>query len=165
MKESGKPELAFDLEGTLVDLEKFHQAAFQRVAEQLGLSFGKSEFLTMVGKGDAAIAKEIARLGELKTYKLIPEQIRKAKNEVYNDMLSSHRIEARPGAAEYLERSSTLVGGKLVIASLTNYKMAQRILEDSHLKPFFKFILTERSVTRVKPDPEVYLKAAGLLGV
>lgn len=165
MSEAYKPELAFDLEGTLVDLESFHQRAFESVAAKLGIQFGSKEFKNFVGAGDAAISKEIARLGRLSKYELDPEKIRGAKTELYNDMLNSNRIEARQGVLEYIERSLVLVGGKLVLASLTPDKMAERILTESRLKPFFKYILTESFITNKKPDPEVYQKAAELVGV
>ncbi|MBI2610709.1 HAD family phosphatase [Candidatus Kaiserbacteria bacterium] len=162
--EKPKPALAFDLEGTLVDLERFHQMAFEHVAAQLGLQFGQGEFHAFVGAGDEAIAKEIARLGDLSNFKLDPKAIRTAKTEVYRDMLHAHPIVPREGAGEYLERAK-IIGGNLVLASLTPDKDAERILTGSHLKPFFTFILTESDVQKKKPDPEVYQKAAKLRGV
>jgi len=53
---------AFDLEGTLVNLESWHQYAFEEVAESLGVVFGITEFNKFVGAGDEAISEEIAKL-------------------------------------------------------------------------------------------------------
>ena len=160
-----KPEFAFDLEGTLVDLERLHQQAFEEVAERLGIQFGQNEFAKFVGAGDAAISKEIARLGKLARFKLNPKEIEAAKQTVYRDMLHSHTIVPREGVPEYLESSLLVVGGDLVLASVTPDDYAEKILAASHLKPFFKYVLTESSVNKKKPDPEIYLKAADLVGV
>lgn len=53
---------AFDLEGTLVDLERFHVNAFEETAARYGVIFGEEEFRPFVGNGDLAISTEIARL-------------------------------------------------------------------------------------------------------
>ncbi len=154
--------LAFDLEGPLVDLEKFHQLAFEQVAKELGVQFGSKEFHSFVGAGDAAISTEIARLSSSPDFSSDPNVIREAKMRIYKDLLHSHRIEARPGVGEYLERAK-LIGGDLVLATLTPDKDAQRILQEAHLLPFFKHVLTETSVQKKKPDPEIYIKAAHIL--
>lgn len=150
-------KMAFDFEGTLVDLEGFHQKAFEAVADRLGLKFGPKEFTAFVGAGDAAIAEEIARLGKLTHFELDPEEIRKAKTAVYRDMLHSHTITPREGVPEYLEKSKLLVGCDLVIASITPDEDAMRIIDESRLRAFFRYVLTETSVTKKKPDPEVYI--------
>lgn len=150
---------AFDLEGTLVDLEKFHQLAFEHVAQTLGVRFGREEFHAFVGAGYDAISKEIARLGAEAQLRLDPKQIREAVLRVYRDILHSHPIEPREGVAEYLEKSAT-IGGDLVLASLTVDSDAQKILKESKLGPFFKHVLTETSVQEKKPHPQIYLEAA-----
>ena len=81
---------------------------------------------------------------------------------IYHDMLHSHPIAAREGVGEYLERAK-LIGGDLVLATLTPDKDAQRILQEARLRPFFKHVLTETSVQKKKPDPEIYIKAAHIL--
>jgi beta-phosphoglucomutase len=154
------PSFAFDLEGPLVNLEDFHQKAFADVANRLGVVFGKEQFKNFVGAGDAAISQAIAEMiGSNDSQK-----IRTLKVNVYQDMIHSECIEPREGASEYLIQAKAL-GGDLVITSLTPNEEALRILTVSGLKPFFRYILTENSVAKRKPDPEVYIKAAELLRV
>lgn len=162
MSEQIYPRLSFDLEGTLVDLEKFHMMAFEETARKYGIEFGEKEFSNFVGAGDRAISLEITRL--LGQDRPTPNEIRNEKMEVYRELLRSHSFDPRQGVGEYLEKASSW-SGDLVIASLTPDEYAMLILEASHLRPFFRFILTESSVTRLKPDPEVYVKAAELLDV
>jgi len=153
-------KFAFDLEGTLVDTEELHQKAFEHVAQNLGVTFGKEEFSHFIGAGDKAISTEISRLLGAKT--LGPEKVREIKNGVYTDLLFSKPIEPREGVYEYLDKARS-IAGDLVIASLTPKEFAYRIIENAKLAPFFTFVLTEADVARLKPDPEVFLKAAKVL--
>jgi len=63
---------------------------------------------------------------------------------------------------EYLERARD-IGGDLVIASLTDEDDAHHILEAAAISCYFSHVLTEKSVARRKPYPDVYLLAARLL--
>lgn len=158
-----RPRFSFDLEGTLVDQEPWHQLAFAKVAEDFGVKFGKSEFLNFVGAGDKAISEEIARLADLHG-NTFANVIRNIKNSTYRDILFSHEILPREAVAVYLDRAKT-VGGDLVIASLTPRSDAEYILKSSGLLPFFRHVLTEEDVKELKPNPEVYLKSARLLKI
>jgi len=80
-------KFAFDLEGTLVDLEGLHQQAFERVARDLGVAFGNQQFRQFVGAGDQAISNEIAKLVE--GSQISAETIKAAKQAVYRDLLYS----------------------------------------------------------------------------
>lgn len=159
------PKLAFDLEGTLVDLEKFHHEAWRVVAEKLGVKFGPEEIRDFIGLGLDETSKEITRLGKLAGIQLDPEIIKTAKDKVYHDMLNSHTIEPREGVPEYLEKSLTLMGGEIVLATVTTTQDVERILGEARLKPFFKYILTKEDVKNKKPHPEIYHRAAGIVGV
>ena len=156
-----RPGFALDLEGTLVNLEPLHQISWQEVAERFGVLFGAEQHLQFAGAGDKAISEEIARL--LSSHAVSAEQIREAKAKVYKDMLYTHEVAPREGVPEYLERARQYAGD-LIIASLTPRENAEYILNRSHLRPFFTYVLTADSVKRLKPDPEVYLRAGALLG-
>lgn len=160
----GKVGFVFDLEGTLVNLEGYHQKAFEQVAQQSGVTFGPNEFKSFVGAGDKIISEEMERLLETNGKKVDPQTIRRTKAEVYHEMLASHPgdIVAREGVHTYLEKALQLTDS-LAIASITPEEDAHRIMEAAGLLPYFAVILTEKSVSHNKPDPEVYVKAAELL--
>lgn len=155
-------KFVFDLEGTLVDNESWHQFAFEEVAKRLGVVFATPEFKKFVGAGGKAISEEIARLAGSRGEKVDPVDVRRLKDVVYRDILYSTDFYPRDGVPEYLEKAKT-VGGDLVIASLTPQKEAVHILQRSGLAPFFKYILTEEDVVLLKPNPEIYLRSAKLL--
>jgi HAD superfamily hydrolase (TIGR01509 family) len=153
---------AFDLEGPLVNLESWHQCAFEEVAGSLGVVFGAAEFKKFVGAGDKAISEEIAMLSKSTGRPIDPVEIRGLKNVIYRDILYSSDVSPREGVSDYLEKAR-FVGGDLVIASLTPRDDAVHILQKSGLAPFFKYTLTEDDVMLLKPDPEVYLASVRLL--
>lgn len=163
-KELSMPSFAFDLEGTLVDLERFHQLAFAEVASKLEVVFGQEEFYQFVGAGDEAISKAITDLCRKVGRKIDHLEVRILKNAVYRDILYSNEISTREGVPVYLDRAKFL-GGDLVIASLTPKIDTENIITRTGLSLFFRYILTEDDVTKLKPDPEVYLKAARLIQI
>ena len=154
-----KESFVFDLEGTLVNLELQHQLAFSMVAEALGVQFGEQDFLKFVGAGDKAISVAISQMAGEDCFK-----VREMKNKAYDDLIRSASFEPREGVIEYLEKALVL-SGDLVVATLTPATMAETILINSGLSPFFKYVLTESDVKNLKPDPEIYVKAAEKLGV
>lgn len=159
-----RPRFTFDLEGTLVNLEGWHQLAFEKVAERLEVTFGLEQFHQFVGAGDKAISQEISRLCQQIGRRVDHEQVRKLKNAIYRDILYGSNVFPREGVPTYLEKAR-FVGGDLVIASLTPLSDAMHILQRSGLVPFFRYKLTEDDVRLLKPDPEVYLMSAKLLRV
>lgn len=151
---------AFDLEGTLVDLELLHQQAFEHVAGSLGVRFNYDDFLKFIGAGELVISKAIADLigGETIGH----QEIRRAKQKIYNDLLHSQEIKPREGVIEYLDSAHSHFGD-LVVVTLTPRDKAQLILSRSGLLSFFEYAVCEEDVTSLKPAPDAYSKAAGLL--
>ncbi len=154
---------AVDLEGTAVDLEGLHQEALEQVASNYGVRFGQHEFHSFVGAGDKAISEAISKMT---TDKIDPIIIRAEKEKLYEELLYSYPISPREGVSEYLETVRSL-GGELVLASITPDGNAFEILRRSDLLRFFNpgHILTESSVKKLKPDPEVYIKASEIFGI
>jgi len=164
-----------DLEGTgtTVKLEIVHFQAFSYVAEPLGVYFDDNNVVrdiasripNAIGGGDALIAEGISRLcgGKAST-----EEIRQRKIDWYQRLVKEIKIEPREGYLEVLrqilERKPPI---PMAIASLTERKQAEVLLEQSGIGLFFQpdFILLRDSVKNPKPAPDVYLEAARRMDV
>lgn len=158
----------FDLEGTMVNLEPLHQQAFDKAVEffDRGLRFTPDDLVAFSGKGDRVISEYLAK--KLKridpALSITGNRIRELKSGIYRQMLHDTPIKPRPGVLDYIEQVRLLTNN-LAIASLTVYDDAMHIIRASGLSEVFEHILTERDVTHLKPDPEVYSLTALTLGI
>ena len=164
--------VAFDLEGTVIDVESAHFKGFQQAAEEFGLYFDPdnlvadiaSKIPNAIGGGDALISRGIS---ELSGGRISPEEIRKLKAYFYNKMIEELKsIDPRKGFLEVFEQIRAR-GIPVAIASLTPRNQAKVLFERSGIHKLFpeNCILLEDSVQKVKPDPEVYLVAAARTGI
>lgn len=158
--------VAFDLEGTIVDVERFHKEAFRLLVEELHVPINFDEAWTnWIGRGDEFIARDIAgRLaGEVSADW---QEIRRRKMEIYSGLIAAISIEARPGFWRVYEGLAKR-GMPMAIGSLTPRTQAQVILQRSGLDQAFRperIVLLE-DVPNKKPAPDVYLETAYRLGV
>src|SRR6185369_6924091 len=91
-----------------------------------------------------------------------------AKESLYRELMSS-RIEAAlvPGVTDFLQRAAGLPAGLATNAEPANVEFVlDRVLIGSiPLRNCFRAVVDGHQVSRPKPDPEVYLRVASLLGV
>jgi beta-phosphoglucomutase len=159
--------LAFDLEGTLVDVEEAHHLAHLEVAETLGLRLTLAEarrtIPAFVGGGDDRVAAAIhARSGSSAPL----EEVLRLSKAAYLRRLAAARVAPRDGVVELL-RAVEAAGLPFALGSLTPSAEALELLERSGLWAFFAHrprVLRE-DVRAPKPDPEVFLATARALGV
>jgi len=85
------------------------------------------------------------------------------KEELYREIIRERGISPLPGAREFLERLAA-AGIPMVIGSSTHRLNIETSLEILGLRGHFRALVTAEDVSRGKPDPEVFLKAAAALG-
>ncbi len=154
----------FDLDGVLVDTAIYHYRAWKRLANDLGFDFtevqneqlkgiSRTQSLELIlGWGGIAGLDEAEKSG-----------LAERKNTWYVEMISDMQpSEILPGAKAFLEGCRTL-GLKCALGSAS--KNSAMILERTGLVAFFDALVDGNVVTVSKPDPEVFLKGAELLGV
>ncbi|MEI8372900.1 MAG: HAD family phosphatase [Planctomycetota bacterium] len=84
-------------------------------------------------------------------------------NEIFLGMLSG-RLAIMPGLLELLAALEK-AGIPKAIATSSSRPLTEACLAPFRLAPRFCFILTSEDITRGKPNPEIYLLAAGRFGV
>ncbi|MFG1811493.1 HAD family hydrolase [Streptomyces sp. NPDC049040] len=159
--------VAFDLDGTLVDLERFHHEAWLAAARQAGVELTWDQALRglphFIGGPDPRVAEEVAALSPAG----VPPAVTLAAKQRSFDVLvgSVDRITARAGAEAVLER---LLGRGVPVAvgTVTERETALTILRRAGLLGLFgeARVVAARDVPRLKPAPDVYLATARLLG-
>jgi len=151
--------LIFDLDGVIIDSMPFHQRAWQRYLEATGIgSHDSLEF--MHGQRNEEIVR--ALLGpEADLETVIAHGA--AKEQMYRDMLREQLGEQLvPGIAEWLEHVS---GAPIALATNAERANVDFVLDGARLRPYFEAIVDGSQVERPKPAPDVYLRAAELLGI
>lgn len=153
----------FDLDGVIVFTDKFHYQAWKKMADSMGIYF------------DEEINNRLRGVSRMDSLEIILEryegeplsQEKKAalaaeKNETYRDLLKTMTPadvskEVRDTLAELRKRGYGIALG-------SSSKNAKFILERVELLDAFDKISDGNNITKSKPDPEVFEKAAEFLG-
>ncbi len=154
----------FDLDGVIVDTARFHFLAWKRLAEELGFSFTQRDNERQKGVSRMESLEVLLEVGGITG--LSPErkeELATKKNEWYKEFLYEMTpAELLPGAKDFLEYLR-LRGVRIALASAS--KNAPIILEKLNITKLFDAIVDGNSVSKAKPDPEVFLQAAERLGI
>jgi beta-phosphoglucomutase len=155
--------IIFDLDGVLLSTDHFHYLGWKALADRLGIPFDekKNDLLRGVSRMDSL---EIILGGRSAYYS--PEEktaLATEKNETYRAYLQKLTPDfVSPEVPETLQRLRSS-GLKLAVGSSS--KNTPLILEKTDLRKYFDAVSDGNNITRSKPDPEVFLKAAQFIGL
>jgi beta-phosphoglucomutase len=155
--------VAFDLDGTLVDLERYHHGAFLHAAGEAGVRLTWDQAFDrlphFVGGPDVQVAAEIA---ELSSAGVSPMTVFESKRRHYSALIAAdRRITARTGVTEVVELVLRR-GIAVAVGTVTERDIALDILHRAGLLPLIgeSRVVTADDVTQLKPAPDVYLETA-----
>lgn len=155
--------LIFDLDGVIVDTARYHFLAWRRLAKELGIEFGEKENEQLKGVSRKESLEKILSWGGVSLDPERFEAMMHQKNVWYLEYMDElNPQEILPGVVRILDKAKEL---NLKIALGSASKNAPLILEKTALTHFFDEIVDGNVVEKSKPDPEVFLKGAQLLGV
>jgi len=153
----------FDLDGVIVDTAKYHYLAWKRLANEYGFDFTEADNERLKGVSRVQSLEILLEIGGLTFDNAAKAQMAARKNEWYIDYI--HHMDASeifPGVIEYLQRIRVR-GIKTALGSAS--RNAPLILERLGVSALFDVIVDGNQVTKAKPDPEVFLRAADELGI
>ena len=144
--------LLFDLDGTLVNTEKFDSKLLRNILKKYGLNTSKEfigynleEYLSTV-TNDKNLQKKI-KLEYMSKYEL---------------MLKDIQIEVNSELIKYLKMGIIPL---VALVTANNKNLTGQILNKTGLSKYFEIIITCEDVKHQKPHPEPYLKAMKELNV
>ncbi len=153
----------FDLDGVIVDTAIHHFQAWKALARRRGYLLGEDVCDRVRG---VSRARSLEIVLESAGWEVPREERGKLAEEKNADYLSRIQTlttaDILPGAGDFLEHAKSL-GYKIALGSAS--KNAPLILRQLGLTHYFDDIVDGTLVTRAKPDPEVFVTAAGLLGL
>ena len=155
--------IIFDLDGVLVSTDELHYRAWKALASRLGVPFDRAKNDRCRGISRMASLDIVLEDAPTAYTQAEREAFAVEKNETYRAMLASltpaDTLEGvLPTLAELRRR-----GYRLALASVS--KNAPLILERTGLDRYLDAVADGNCITRSKPDPEVFLKAAEKLGM
>lgn len=153
----------FDLDGVIVDTAKYHYLAWQKIANRLDIDFTHEQNELLKGVSRLRSLDIILGIGNVEASQEDKDKWLVEKNEDYlkyiTHMKEDEILEGVVPVLEYLKDN----GQKVALGSAS--KNARPILEKVGVLHFFDAIVDGNDVTNAKPDPEVFLRAAQMLGI
>lgn len=155
--------IIFDLDGVICFTDEYHYLAWKGTADALGIPFDRQVNNRLRGVSRMESLEIILEKYDGK----LTEQEKTVLAEQKNDRYKASLAAMTP--ADLQEEVKTTLdalrqrGCKLAIGSSS--KNAGFILERLGLSGYFDAVSDGNNITRSKPDPEVFLKAAEYLGV
>jgi HAD superfamily hydrolase (TIGR01509 family) len=150
----------FDKDGLLLDTERVVREAMFASATDLGYGMTDALFLSLIGHSRDA-NDELLRLHFGTDFPLLDYRER---CRLYFEDLCRTEVPVKPGARELLMYLKER-GIPAAVATSTGRARSEENLARTGLAEFVAVLVTRDDVTRAKPHPECFLKAAALLGV
>ena len=156
--------IIFDLDGVICFTDEYHYLAWQAMADGLGVEFDReiNNRLRGVSRMDS-LEIILERYHGAPLTREDKEALAKRKNELYRQYLGDMTPADLSGQVRETLDGLRAMGLKLAIGSSS--KNSPYILERIGLKGYFDAECDGNHIARSKPDPEVFLKAAGMLGL
>lgn len=155
----------FDLDGVITDTAHLHFLAWKALGDSLGVEItlelneglkglGRQETLTLILKEAGLYDKYTETERQVLADRKNRSYVASLENLTPQDLL--------PGIGDCLKDLKKR-GIKIGLASSS--QNAGLIIKKLGLEPYFEAMVDPRSLSKGKPDPEIYLKAAAALGL
>jgi beta-phosphoglucomutase len=153
----------FDLDGVIVDTAKYHYLAWKRLADHLDINFTLEDNERLKGVSRMDSLEIILEIGKRKLNKELKEKYARLKNEWYIDYISKMTPdEILPGSIKFINE---LKGAGIKTALGSASKNTPLILKRVGMEKMFDAVVDGNIVSRAKPNPEVFIVAAGMIKV
>ncbi|MGC2275836.1 MAG: HAD family phosphatase, partial [Candidatus Binatus sp.] len=152
----------FDLDGTLVETEPLHFAAFNEVLRPDGIKIGFDDYLArLIGLNDrdcfsTVLCENRKDAGDAHVAELIAR-----KTDVYQAIIAERDV-LYPGAEKFVRDCAQRF--PLMIVTGTLRAEAEASLRRAGLRELFLDIIAAEDVDRGKPEPDGFIAALGRIG-
>ena len=155
--------IIFDLDGVICFTDEYHYLAWKEMADSIGVPFDKTVNNRLRGVSRMASLDIILEKSSEVYSQAEKETLANQKNELYKKYLT--RITEKDLSEEVRTTLLALREKGLKLAIGSSSKNTPMILQQLGLNNFFDAVSDGNNITHSKPDPEVFVKAAEMLGI
>ncbi|MDU5511223.1 HAD family phosphatase [Enterococcus gilvus] len=150
----------FDLDGTLIDSERYYFSIWQELMAREGYQLEKGFYQQVVGSPTSVLKEKIQQhFGEIPMFDDLFKEFMCRRKQAQKEAV----FPMTKGCCEYLEYLSEQAITCGIVTS-SYQKEAENILENMGLASYFAFGVYGDQVIKGKPDPEIYAKAIQTAG-
>lgn len=153
--------IIFDLDGVICYTDEYHYLAWKAMADGLGVPFDRTVNNRLRGVSRMESLDIILERYNGTLSRAEKEALAEQKNELYKQYLS--RMSPADLSEEVRSTLNILDEMGMLLAIGSSSKNAPFILQQIGLGGYFDAVSDGNNITRPKPDPEVFLKAAQML--
>lgn len=155
--------LILDLDGVICFTDRYHYLAWKSLADELGIYFDETINNRLRGVSRMESLEIILERYEGQLSEQEKTELANRKNERYRELLKNMSPEDLPDEVRDTLLDLRKRGLKLAIGSSS--RNTPVILERIGLGGFFDAVSDGNNITKSKPDPEVFVRAADMLGL
>ena len=155
--------IIFDLDGVICSTDEYHYQAWKALADRLGIPFDRERNNLLRGVSRMQSLDIILEKSD-KVYSGIQKQaFAEEKNNLYRALLG--QMSPADLSDEVRDTLFELRARSLKLAIGSSSKNTPYILERIGLDGFFDAVSDGNNITHSKPNPEVFIKAAQMIGL
>ena len=151
----------FDMDGTLIDTEKYYQEFWPKALAEFGYTMTREQALSIRSLG-RPFAPERFRQWYGDDFDYI--KVREKRKEMMNKRLAETGIDLKPGVheiLEYLNKNNIAAA----VATASDMARTEKYLEQTGIKHYFTKLISATMVEKGKPAPDIYKFACEQLGL
>ena len=153
----------FDLDGVITDTAHYHYLAWKRLADSVEVPFDHAFNESLKGIDRMGSLELILARSERRFSEAARQELADSKNAYYQQLVAAMTpADLLPGARSALA-TVRVHGLKVGLASVSRNAFA--VLDKLGIRDAFDYVVDAGRIARGKPDPEIFLAAAGALGV
>ena len=149
------------MDGVIVDNHEYHFLSWQKLAEKHQIEITEEFYRTQMNGRTFAGIIEVVFKGAMPLDKA--KEIAYEKERIYRELYKPH-LTPTSGLIEFLEEAKQ-AQVPMAVGTSAPVENVEFTLDGLAIRNSFKGVVDDRAVTKGKPDPEVYLKCAEMVGV
>lgn len=155
--------IIFDLDGVICSTDEYHYQAWKALADRLSIPFDRTINNRLRGVSRMESLEIILEKAEREYTPDEKAAFAEEKNTLYRELL--HQMSAADLSGEVRQTLNALCDRGVRVAIGSSSKNTPFILDRIGLGDFFEAVADGNCITHSKPHPEVFLKAAAMLGL